>query len=50
MWRQDFVTAEQLQRHFLHGHMTEAELSEARQSTKRSVFELLKIIEEEGAP
>lgn len=23
-WRQDFETAEQLQRHFLHGHLTEA--------------------------
>ena len=48
-WRQDFETAEQLQRHFLHGHMTEAELAEARQTTKRAVSELLKIIEEEGA-
>ena len=47
-WRQDFDTAEQLQRHFLHGHMTVAELAEARQSTKRAVSELLKIIEEEG--
>ena len=48
-WRQDFETAEQLQRHFLHGHMTEADLAEARQSTKRAVSELLKVIEEEGA-
>ena len=48
-WREDFDTAEQLQRHFLHGHMTEAELAEARQSTKRALSELLKIIEEEGA-
>ena len=47
--REDFETAEQLQRHFLHGHMTEAELAEARQSTKRAVSELLKFIEE-GAP
>lgn len=48
-WRQDFETAEQLQRHFLHGYMTEEELAEARQTTKRAASELLKIIEDEGA-
>ena len=47
-WRQDFEAAEQMQRHFLHGHMDLADLAEARQSTKRAVDELLKIILEEG--
>ena len=47
-WRQDFEAAAQLQRHFLHGHLDEEDLATARQSTRRAVFELLKIIEEEG--
>ena len=47
-WRQDFEAAAQLQRHFLHGHLDEEDLATARQSTRRAVLELLKIIEEEG--
>ena len=47
-WRQDFEAAAQLQRHFLHGHLGEEELATARESTRRAVFELLRIIEEEG--
>ena len=47
-WRQDFEAAAQLQQHFLHGHMNEADLADARQSTKRAALELLRIIEEEG--
>ena len=47
-WRQDFEAAAQLQRHFLHGHLDEEYLANARQSTRRAVLELLRIIEEEG--
>lgn len=47
-WRQDFEAAAQLQRHFLHGHLGEEELATARDSTRRAVFESLRIIEEEG--
>ena len=47
-WRQDFEAAAQLQQHFLHGHMNEADLADARHSTKRAVDQLLKIILEEG--
>ena len=47
-WRQDFEAAAQLQRHFLHGDLGEEDLATARESTRRTVFELLRIIEEEG--
>ena len=47
-WRQDFEAAAQLQRHFLHGHLGEEDLATARESSRRAVLELLRIIEEDG--